>query len=342
MELKETQFGTLDDGREISRYDLTNKNGVKASIITYGGILMSLEMPDRNKNVGEVTLGFDTLEGYLSDHPYFGATVGRVANRIAEGRFTLNGKEYTLAQNNGENHLHGGIKGFDKVVWKAESGKNTDSASVVLSYLSPDGEEGYPGNLDVTVVYTLTEENELRIDYTAATDAPTPVNLTNHTYWNLAGGGSVVDHFLTLFADHYVPVGNYLIPTGELQQVGNGPFDFKLGKRIDQDIDDVGGFDHCWVLNKKEGELGNAAELYLPDNGRFLKISTTQPGIQFYSGNFLDGIEGRGGAIYEKHHGLCLESEYLPDAINQENFDSAVLNPGETYRETTVHRFDVK
>ena len=342
MELKETQFGTLDDGREISRYDLTNKNGVKASIITYGGILMSLEMPDRNKNVGEVTLGFDTLEGYLSDHPYFGATVGRVANRIAEGRFTLNGKEYTLAQNNGENHLHGGIKGFDKVVWKAESGKNTDSASVVLSYLSPDGEEGYPGNLDVTVVYTLTEENELRIDYTAATDAPTPVNLTNHTYWNLAGGGSVVDHFLTLFADHYVPVGNDLIPTGELQQVGNGPFDFKLGKRIDQDIDDVGGFDHCWVLNKKEEELGNAAELYLPDNGRFLKISTTQPGIQFYSGNFLDGIEGRGGAIYEKHHGLCLESEYLPDAINQENFDSAVLNPGETYRETTVHRFDVK
>ena len=342
MELKETQFGTLDDGREISRYDLTNKNGVKASIITYGGILMSLEMPDRNKNIGEVTLGFDTLEGYLSDHPYFGATVGRVANRIAEGRFTLNGKEYTLAQNNGENHLHGGIKGFDKVVWKAESGKNTDSASVVLSYLSPDGEEGYPGNLDVTVVYTLTEENELRIDYTAATDAPTPVNLTNHTYWNLAGGGSVVDHFLTLFAEHYVPVGNDLIPTGELQHVGNGPFDFKLGKRIDQDIDDVGGFDHCWVLNKKEGELGNAAELYLPDNGRFLKISTTQPGIQFYSGNFLDGIEGRGGAIYEKHHGLCLESEYLPDAINQENFDSAVLNPGETYRETTVHRFDVK
>lgn len=342
MDLRESNFGTLEDGREITRFDLSNTNGIKASIITYGGILISLEMPDRNKNVDEVTLGFDTLEGYLSDHPYFGATVGRFANRIAEGKFTLNGKEYTLARNDGENHLHGGVRGFDKVVWKAESDKGADSASVILSYLSPDGEEGYPGNLEVTAVYTLTEDNELRIDYTASTDAPTPVNLTNHTYWNLAGGGSIVDHNLTLFADYYVPVGDDLMPTGELRHVGNGPFDFKLGKRIDQDIDDVGGYDHCWALNKKEGEFGDAAELYLPENGRFIKILTTQPGIQFYSGNFLDGITGRGGAKYEKHHGMCLESEYFPDAVNQENFHSPVINPGEKYSETTAHRFDVK
>ena len=342
MELKELQFGTLEDGRQITRYDLSNSKGVSASIINYGAILISLRMPDRNGNAGEVTLGFDTLEGYLSDHPYFGATVGRVANRIARGRFTLNGREYTLARNNGENHLHGGVRGFDKVVWHAESDTKSDSASVSLSYTSPDGEEGYPGTLDITVVYTLTEDNELRIDYTATTDAPTPVNLTNHTYWNLAGSGSIVNHNLTLFADHYVPVGDDLIPTGEIRHVGNGPFDFKLGKRIDQDIDDVGGFDHCWVLDKKEGELAEAAELYLPDNGRFMKILTTQPGIQFYSGNFLDGIVGRKGMRYEKHHGLCLESEYLPDAINQESFASPVVNPGETYRETTVHRFDVK
>jgi aldose 1-epimerase len=342
MELKKSQFGNLEDGREITRYDLSNKDGVSASIITYGGILISLRMPDRDRKVDEVTLGFDTFEGYLSDHPFFGSTVGRVANRIAGGRFTLNGKEYTLARNDGENHLHGGKKGFDKVVWKAESDKKADSASVSLSYTSPDGEEGYPGNLTVTVVYTLTEGNELRIDYTATTDAPTPVNLTNHTYWNLAGSGSIVNHFLTLFADHYLPVGDDLIPTGEIRHVGNGSFDFKLGKRIDQDIDDVGGFDHCWVLDKEEGELGDAAELYLPDNGRFLKVSTTQPGIQFYSGNFLDGIVGRGGTRYDKHHGLCLESEYLPDAINQENFESPVIGPDDTYRETTVHRFDVK
>lgn len=344
MSVTKSAFGKLPDGQRIDLYTLANDAGVKAKIMTYGAIVTSVETPDRNGKPGEVTLGFDSLEGYLAGHPYFGAIAGRVANRIAKGRFTIDGVEYKLATNNGENHLHGGNKGFDKVVWKAEP--SDKGASLKLSHVSPDGDEGYPGKLSVTVIYTLTDANELRIDYTATTDKPTPINLTNHAYWNLADGGKsdVLGHVLKLNADRYLPVDANLIPTGELKSVRGTPMDFtrpeKIGARIDEVPGEPKGYDHCFVLNQKSpGELTMAARVEDPASGRVMEIYTTEPAIQLYTGNFLDGSLKSRGADYKQHHAFCLETEHYPDSINQPKFPSTLLKPGETYRQTTVHKF---
>jgi aldose 1-epimerase len=317
--------------------------------ISYGGIITSLKVPDGTGAFADVVHGFDTLEGYLKEHPYFGAIVGRYGNRIARGQFTLNGQMYKLATNNGPNHLHGGVKGFDKMVWKAEPLSN--GRGVAFARRSPDGEEGYPGNLDVRVSYTLTDANELDIRYEATTDRATPLNLTQHTYFNLAGhdSGDILGHELTLNADRYTPVDSNLIPTGELTPVAGTPFDFRkatpVGARIDEQhpqLEYGRGYDHNWVLNRKGEGLQMAARLSDPKSGRMMEITTTQPGIQFYTGNFLDGTTiGKGGTAYEHRSGLCLETQHFPDSPNKPNFPSTILRPGETYRTRTVFRFGV-
>jgi aldose 1-epimerase len=305
-----------------------------------------VETPDRSGKLANVNLGFDNVRGFEGQHPYFGATVGRFANRIAKGKFTLDGKEYTLAANNGPNHLHGGIKGFNRVMWKAEEVKNDKEVGVRFSYLSRDGEEGYPGNLTVTALYTLTADDELKIEFTAKTDKPTVLNLTNHNYWNLNGAfsGSILDHVLMLTAHQYVPVDEDLIPTGELAGVEGTPLDFRKPKPIGQDIQkiksDPVGYDHCFVLNNQDGDLALAARVKDPDSGRVMEVYTTQPGIQLYTGNFLSGGEGEGGA--RQHEAFCLETQHYPDAPNQKNFHSAALRPGQTYKQTTVHKFFVE
>lgn len=329
-------------GADVSRFTLRSGRGVAARITNYGGIVTSVEAPDRNGVAGDIVLGFDTLDGYLQTHPYFGALIGRVANRIARGRFTLDEREYTLAVNNGPNHLHGGLKGFDKVVWRAEPSADAAGAHLQLSYVSADGEEGYPGTVSVTVTYTLTPSNELRIDYSATTDKATPVNLTNHTYWNLAARGNVLGHEVTIQADRYTPVGDTLIPTGELSTVAGTPFDFRTAKRIDRDIARLStnprGYDHNWVLNGTG--LKVAARVHDPATGRVLEVLTDQPGLQFYTGNFLDAtIVGKGGVRYERHAGLCLETQHFPDSVNHPNFPSTIVRPGAQYRTTTVYRF---
>ncbi|HET6880483.1 MAG TPA: aldose epimerase family protein [Pirellulales bacterium] len=347
MPVEKSTFGKLPDGREVEQYTLSNGGGITAKIITYGAILTSFEMRDRQGKRGEVTLGFDSLEPYLMGHPYFGATVGRFANRIAKGRFTIDGAEYQLATNNGPNHLHGGVKGFDKAPWKAEP--LDGGAGVKLTHVSPDGDEGYPGKLSVTVVYTLTDDNELRIDYTATTDKTTPINLTNHTYWNLADGGKsdVLGHVLTLNADRYLPVDANLIPTGELKSVRGTPMDFTMpkaiGERIAQVPGEPNGYDHCYVLNQHSpGKLTLAARVKEPTSGRVMEIFTTEPAIQLYTGNFLDGSLESRGAVYKQHHAFCLEAEHYPDAVNQPTFPSVLLQPGETYRQTTIHKFRIE
>lgn len=334
-------FGTLEDGREVDQYTLTNSGDAKVQIMTYGGIVNSIEVPDASGNVQNVVLGFDSLDKYLSGHPYFGALVGRYGNRIANGEFTLNGTKYELATNDGNNHLHGGEKGFDKRLWDAK----VVDGSLQLSYLSEDGEEGYPGNLQVTVTYTLTDNNELKIDYEATTDKATPVNLTNHSYFNLSGDPSttILDHMLTLNADHYTPVNDELIPTGEIAPVEGTPFDFTEPRAIGSRIDQVeGGYDHNFVLNDQGDSLRKVATVYDPDTQRQMEVLTTQPGVQFYTGNFLDGsLTGPDGTPYEQHAAFCLETQHYPNSPNEPDFPSTILEPGETYHSVTVYRFSV-
>jgi len=341
-------FGPMPDGTLVYLYRLTNRHGLVATITNYGGIVTSLLVPDRQGQLGDVVLGYDTLAEHLAKSPYFGCLVGRFGNRIAGGKFTLDGQTYALAKNNGENHLHGGLVGFDKVVWSPQPVLAEDRAGLQLRYLSQDGEEGYPGALSVTVIYTLSDENELIVEYLATTDKPTVVNLTHHSYFNLDGAaGDTREHLLTINADHFTPVGDGLIPTGEVRAVTGTPMDFTRPRPVGADIASRDpqivfghGYDHNWVLRRNHDGLSLAATLMSPGSGRALEVFTTEPGIQFYDGSFLDGV-GKQGKIYGPCHGLCLESQHFPNSPNQPNFPSTVLRPGETYRSRTVHRFSV-
>jgi aldose 1-epimerase len=342
-------FGKTADGTPIDLYTLRTVNGATAKITNYGAILTELHVPDAHGKLGDVVLGFDTLQGYLDGHPYFGSNPGRVANRVAQGKFALDGKAYTLATNNGPNTLHGGLKGFDKVVWKAGPAA-ADGPSLNLTYRSPDGEEGFPGNLTVSITYTLTGTNALRVSYGAWTDKATPVNIAHHSYFNLAGpaAGDVLGHEVTIFADKYTPVDATLIPTGKIESVKGTPLDFTtphtIGERIGALKGDPGGYDHNYVLRSggaKEPVL--AARVYEPKSGRVLEVSTTEPGLQFYTGNFLDGkLKGKGGVTYKKHAGFCLEAQHFPDSVNRPEFPTTILRPGETYNQTTVYHFLTK
>jgi len=339
-------FGETSDGTPVDLYVLTNVHGMVAKIMTFGGIVTELHVPDRAGKMDDVVLGFKDIKTYEAGHPYFGAATGRVANRIAKGKFTLGGQDYTLAVNNGPNHLHGGLKGFDKVHWKGAIASAAEGPSVKFTYLSPDGEEGYPGNLNSTVTYTLTNKNELKIDYKATTDKPTPVNLTNHSYFNLAGEGTgdILGHELMLEADRYTPTDDTFIPTGQISPVKGTPLDFtkptKIGARIGQISGDPGGYDHNFVLNHGGKSLGLGARVYEPKTGRVMEMWTTEPGVQFYTGNFLDGtLKGKRGGIYKKNNAFCLEAQHYPDSVNQPNFPSTILTPGKTYTQTTIYRF---
>jgi len=337
-------FGETAAGETVGSWLLDNGSGMRALLIDYGGTLVRLDVPDKDGNVANVVLGCETMACYENESPYFGCIVGRYANRIAGGRFTLDGEEYTLAINNEPNTLHGGERGFDKVIWAAEQAQGRDDAvGVVFRYTSADGEEGYPGALDVHVTYWLTADNSLEVDYRATTDRATVVNLTHHSYFNLAGqgNGDILGHEVQLNADHYTPVDEALIPTGEIAPVADTPLDFRAPHAIGARIGEVpGGYDHNFVLNGPTGWLRFAARAKDPESGRYLEIHTTEPGIQFYTGNFLDGtITGTDGKVYGQYYGFCLETQRFPDTPNQPGFPSAVLRPGETYRHTTVHRF---
>ena len=343
-------FGQTSDGAAVQLHTLANAHGLKATISTYGGTLTSLLVPDKTGQLGDVVLGFDNVSGYQSPefrkaNPYFGALIGRYGNRIAKGRFSLDGQEYKLAQNNGPNTLHGGNQGFDKVLWEAVPGTSAEGQTLTLTYLSKDGEEGYPGNLRVTVVYTLTADDALKIDYSATTDQATPVNLTNHAYFNLALGQQpdVLAHVVTIPADRYTVVDDGLIPTGELRPVQGTPFDFREPHAIGERIAQVpGGYDHNWVLNNETGSH-LAATVFEPNSGRTMEVTTTEPGVQFYTGNFLDGtLTGKSGVRYGKHAGFCLETQHFPDSPNQAKFPSTVLRPGQTLQSTTTYRFSIK
>ena len=349
--VSKASFGTTPDGQAVDVYTLRGAGGMEVRAITFGGIITSIRVPDRRGNLADVALGFNELTPYLRNPPYFGAIIGRYGNRIAKGRFTLGGRTYTLAVNNAPNHLHGGIKGFDKVLWNAMPADGPEGVSVTLTRTSPDGEEGYPGNLQVTVRYVLTDTNELRIDYRATTDKATPVNLTQHSYFNLAAdGGDVLGHELVLHADRYTPVDETLIPTGALAAVEGTPFDFRtpaaIGARIDADhvqLKNGKGYDHNWVLTRTGAGLEPAAAVFEPKTGRTLQVATTEPGIQFYSGNFLDGtISGKEGRVYARRTGFCLETQHFPDSPHHPNFPTTILKPGETYASKTVFTFGVK
>jgi aldose 1-epimerase len=346
-----SHYGELADGTPMSLYTLTNRNGMSMKVINYGGIITSIMMPDKNGEPGDIVLGYDSVENYVASSPFFGALIGRYGNRIAKGKFSLDGKTYSLATNNGENHLHGGNKGFDKVVWNIEEATVPQGAAIKLSYQSKDMEEGYPGNLNAEVLYTLTDANELKIDYKATTDKKTIVNLTQHTYFNLAGPDrDILSHELVLNADKFLPVDKTLIPTGELKDVANTPFDFRrpttIGKGIGEKNEQLkfgNGYDHCWILNRAADSLSHAATLYDSISGREVMVFTTEPGIQFYSGNFLDGtLTGKDGVVYNFRTGLCLETQHFPDSPNRKEFPSVVLSPGETYKSQTIYRFAVR
>lgn len=348
MNLQQQPYGSIGGGGYADLYTLTNNKGVSISLTNYGGIVTSVTTPDRNGQPGDIVLGFDKLEQYLEKHPFFGALVGRFGNRIGGAKFTLNGQTYTLPQNNGQNHIHGGLVGFDKVLWAAEPFSTPTSVGVKLTYTSADGEEGYPGNLAVTVTYALNDENEFSIDYSATTDKPTIVNLTNHSYFNLSGTDSVLDHVMQLSADAMTPVDNGLIPTGEIRSVERTPFDFRtpttIGARIDNADEQLGfgrGYDHNFVVNGTPGELRRAALVTEPTSGRTLEVLTTQPGVQFYTGNMLNIVSGKGGKEYGRRAGFCLETQHFPDSPNKPNFASVVLEPGQRYSQTTVWKFGV-
>ena len=341
-------FGEIAAGEAVEIYSLTGAGGAGVAISNYGGAIVSLKVPDRRGRIDDVVLGFDTLEGYLAGLAYFGAIIGRYGNRIARGAFTLNGVQYKLATNNGQNHLHGGVRGFDKVVWQVH---RASPRTLELRYTSVDGEEGYPGELESTVTYRWTESNELRIDYRATTDKDTVVNLTSHSYFNLKGHGEgeITDHLVTINADRFTPVNEHLIPTGELRKVKGTPFDFRqprpIGERIDSEHQQIafgGGYDHNLVLNRSGAELELAARVVEPKSGRVMEVLTTEPGLQFYTGNFLDGARGKAGKVYPKRAGFCMETQHFPDSMNQPKFPPVVLKPGSTYQSTTVYRFSVE
>ena len=348
----ESDFGQMPDGTAVQLYTLNNNNGMRVKITNYGATITSIHVPDKEGVSGEVTLGSDALEDYLDGHPYFGCIVGRYGNRIALGQFTLGGQTYDLAKNNGPNHLHGGDVGFDKRLWGASTFRTETTSGVEMTLSSPDGDEGYPGNLEVKVTYTLNNDNELRIDYEATTDAPTVVNLTNHTYFNLKDGGQtpVLDHEVMINADTFTPVDLTMIPTGVIAEVAGTPFDFRtpvtIGASIDQTTDEQialgGGYDHNFVLNAAAEGMTKAAEVHDPSSGRVLEVLTEEPGVQFYTGNFLDGSETGRGLTYNYRHGFCLETQHYPDSPNQPDFPSTILNPGETYSTATVFRFSVR
>jgi aldose 1-epimerase len=341
--IMKAHFGTFDQ-KEVFLYTLTNSHGITVKITNYGGIITSILVPDKNGKPGDIVLGYDSLSQYIANSPYFGAIVGRYANRIAKGTFKLDGNHYKLAINNGKNTLHGGLKGFDKVVWEVHEITDSTSVSLELTYLSRDGEEGYPGNLKVKVIYTLNDHNDLTTLIEAVTDKPTPVNLCNHTYFNLCeADANILGHILTINANYFTEVNDELIPTGNLPSLRGTAMDFNIPVPIGSRIDKVkGGYDHNFVLTKKTGELSMAARLFDPHSGRQVEILTTQPGIQFYSGNFLDGtIRGKGEKIYRKHWGLCLETQHFPDSPNHPAFPNTILKPGEKFLEKTVYQFSV-
>ncbi len=349
--ITKADFGQTPAGEAVELYTLTNSHGMTATIMNYGGIVTSLKVPDKNGQLGDVVLGYDNLEGYLKSSPYFGALIGRYGNRIAHGKFSLDGVEYTLATNNGVNSLHGGLKGFDKQVWTARALPTANGPALILTYVSRGGEEGYPGNLYVTAIYTVTEDNALRLDFTATADRDTVCNLTHHSYFNLRGSGDVLDHVVYINADTFTPVDSTLIPNGELYPVAGTAFDFRtptpIGTRInntnDEQIKLGGGYDHNWVLNKQGNELSLAARVSEPTSGRTLEVWTTEPGTQFYTGNFLDGsITGKGGWTYQKRDAFCFEPQHFPDSPNHPNFPTTELKPGETYKNTIIYQFSVK
>ena len=344
-------FGKTADGVSVDAYTLTNKNGAKVKIITYGARVVSIEVRDREGKLGDVALGYDDILGYEKDSSYLGPIVGRYGNRIAKGRFTLDGVTYTLATNNNGNHLHGGLRGFDKVVWTAKGSVVAEAARLRLTYLSKDQEEGYPGNLSVTVIYTWTDRNELKIEYSAQTDKPTVLNLTNHAYFNLAGAGvgDILNHEMRINALRFTPTDATSIPTGELRSVKGTPLDFTsaqlIGARIEEKYEQLisgSGYDHNFVLNKPSGKLGLAAEVYESKSGRVLRVYTTEPGVQFYSGNFLNGAIGKQGLAYPRRSGFCLETQHYPDSPNKPRFPSTVLRPGGRYTQTTIYQFSTR
>lgn len=350
MNIQTSDFGKTKDGKPVELYTLTNDKGMVAKIATYGATLTELWVPDKDGRKADVVLGFDNIGQYEEESPFFGATTGRIANRIAKGKFTIDGKEYQVATNNGPNHLHGGPKGFDKQIWKAEPRQSAKGQSVRFTYVSPDMDQGFPGQLTTEVTYTLTDDNELRIDYKATTDKTTIVNLTNHSYFNLHGSGSgkgILDHVLTLYADGYTPVDDTLIPTGEIKGVKGTVFDFTSPKAIGRDIAQTpgnpNGYDHNYVINGKAGELRPAARVEDPDTGRVMEVRTTEPGVQLYTGNFLDGkVKGIGGKAYTKHYAFCLETQHFPDSVNHPKFPTTLLKPGQTFDSTTVFKFSTK
>jgi aldose 1-epimerase len=349
--IEKREFGKLADGTSVDLYTLTNRSGVEVQITNYGGAVVSVKTPDRAGNMSDIVLGFDQPQGYVAGTSFFGALVGRYANRIAKGKFSLKGVEYQLAQNNPPNHLHGGVRGFDKVMWHARELRRADGIAVELSYLSKDGEEGYPGNLSVKATYVLTDANALRIEYSATTDKETIVNLTNHSYFNLAGAGtgSMLQHVLRINASRFTPIDETSIPTGELKMVKGTPFDFTqatvIGSRIDQGDEQLlfgKGYDHNFVLNKKGKELSFTAEVYEPRSGRVLEMWTTEPGVQFYTGNFLVNVHGKAGQVYNKRDAFCLEAQDFPDSPNKPSFPSPVLEPNQRYTQTTIYKFAVR
>ena len=345
-------FGVTPGGDSVDLFTLTNPHGMEVRVMTYGGIIVSIKVPDRTGAFDDVVLGYDSLGGYLRSSPYFGAIVGRYGNRIAHGTFTIDGESYHLDKNNGPNALHGGVKGFDKVVWRAESIKHDSTVGVLLTHTSPDGDQGYPGTVQARVSYALTPDNKLIVSYHATTDKATPINLTQHSYFNLAGAGKgdILGHVMMINADRYTPVDSTLIPTGELAPVAGTPFDFRtptaIGARIgqaDQQLKNGGGYDHNFVLNRNGDTLSLAARVLEPTTGRVLTVTTTQPGVQFYTGNFLDGtITGKGGHVYQRRYGFCLETQHFPDSPNHPTFPTTILRPGQEYQSQTVFRFSAQ